>query len=268
MISMNSTIKPFDNINVRKAVVAASDRTALQLTRGGTAAGDLATHFLPAGVPGLRRGGWHARAPARTSWRNPNGDMALAKKYMLAAKKQDPSLPINANGMWTATNKLLMVARNADPGKKTGEVAQAQFAKVGFQVKFRTAPQDTLYTKFCNVPKAQIAICPNVGFFQGLQRPAVPTRPRVQRQEHPAANNSNWSQLNDPAINDAMAKPAVLPAGPERNKAWGKIDDMVTEQAPAIPYLWDKIPTVEAPDVRGVVNQYSTSWDLDFTSLK
>ena len=53
MIAMNSTIKPFDNVNVRKAVVAASDRTALQLTRGGTAAGDLATHFLPPAFPGF-----------------------------------------------------------------------------------------------------------------------------------------------------------------------------------------------------------------------
>jgi hypothetical protein len=43
---------------------------------------------------------------------------------------------------------------------------------------------------------------------------------------------------------------------------------MVTAQAPGIVYLWDKIPQVEAPNVRGVVNQYSTSWDLDFTSLK
>ena len=65
-----------------------------------------------------------------------------------------------------------------------------------------------------------------------------------------------------------MGKAALLPAGPERNKAWGEIDDMVTAQAPAIPYLWDKIPTVESSDVRGVVNQYSTSWDLNFTSLK
>ena len=43
---------------------------------------------------------------------------------------------------------------------------------------------------------------------------------------------------------------------------------MVTRQAPAIPYLWDKIPTVKAADVRGVVNEYSTSWDLSFSSLK
>ena len=34
-VAMNTTIKPFDNINVRKAVLADSDRDALRLTRGG-----------------------------------------------------------------------------------------------------------------------------------------------------------------------------------------------------------------------------------------
>ena len=81
-------------------------------------------------------------------------------------------------------------------------------------------------------------------------------------------NNSNWSELNDPAINAAMGKAAVLPVGPEREKAWGEIDKQVTAQAPAIPYLWDKIPTVASADVRGVTNPYSTCWDLNFTSLK
>ena len=56
-MSTNSTIKPFDNLDVRKAVVAASDRKALQLTRGGTAAGDLATHFLPIDFPGFEEAG-------------------------------------------------------------------------------------------------------------------------------------------------------------------------------------------------------------------
>ena len=82
-------------------------------------------------------------------------------------------------------------------------------------------------------------------------------------------NNSNWTQLNVPAINNAMAKAALLPAGAERNKAWGKIDEHGHGAGSrAVPYLWDKIPTVEASDVRGVVNQYSTSWDLSFSSLK
>jgi peptide/nickel transport system substrate-binding protein len=267
MIAMNSTIKPFDNVNVRKAVLAATDRTALQLTRGGTAAGDLANHFLPPEFPGFQDAGG-AKGTGADFLANPKGDMAVAKKYMLAAKKQDPSLPIDANGMWTGTDKLLMVASNADPGKKTGEVAQAQFEKLGIKVNFRTAPQDTLYTKFCNVPKAEVVICPNVGFFKDFNDPQSLLDPVFNGNNILAQNNSNWSQLNVPAINDAMAKAAVLPAGAARDKAWGAIDKMVTEQAPAIPYLWDKIPQVEAADVRGVVNEYSTSWDLNFTSLK
>jgi peptide/nickel transport system substrate-binding protein len=71
-----------------------------------------------------------------------------------------------------------------------------------------------------------------------------------------------------PAINQAMDKAALAPAGPERDKAWGEIDKMVTAQAPGIPFLWDKLPTVESSNVRGVVNEYATSWDLSFSSLK
>jgi peptide/nickel transport system substrate-binding protein len=266
-ISMNSTIKPFDNLNVRKAVVAASDRKALQLTRGGTSAGDLATHYLPFDFPGFEEAGG-AKGPALDFMANPSGDMALAKKYMLAAKTQDASLPIDSSGMWTDSTPLLMVASNADPGKKTAEVAEAQFEKLGFKIKFRTVPQDTLYTKFCNVPAQKIAICPNVGWFKDFNDPQAMLDAVFNGKNIIPQNNSNWTQLNVPAINDAMAKAALVPAGPARSKAWAKIDEMITAQAPGIVYLWDKIPTVESSNVRGVVNQYSTSWDLDFTSLK
>ena len=90
---------------------------------------------------------------------------------MLAAKKEDPSLPIDANGKWTGGEKILMVATNADPGKKTAEVFQAQFETLGFKLNFRVVPQDTLYTKFCDEPKSKIAVCPNVGWFKDFADP-------------------------------------------------------------------------------------------------
>jgi peptide/nickel transport system substrate-binding protein len=266
-ISMNSSVKPFDNVNVRKAVVAASDRTALQLTRGGNAAGEIATHFLPFDFPGFQDAGGE-KGTGVDFLANPHGDMALAKKYMLAAKKDDPSLPIDANGQWTGSDQLLMVASNADPGKKTGAVAQDQFSKLGFKIKFRTVPQDTLYTKFCNVPATKIAICPNVGFFKDFNDPQGLLDPVFNGKNILPQNNSNWSQINDPALNAQIAKAAKLPIGPERYKAWAEVDRMATALAPGIPFLWDKIPQVESANVRGVVNQYSTAWDLNFTSLK
>ena len=56
-IALNTTIPPFDNVNVRKAVSAAIDRDALRPTRGGAVVGDIATHFLPPGVPGFEEAG-------------------------------------------------------------------------------------------------------------------------------------------------------------------------------------------------------------------
>ena len=72
-------VKPFDNINVRKAVIAGFDRNALRLTRGGEFIGDIADALPPAGHPGLRGGrrltaAPGLRLPARTraaTWRSP-----------------------------------------------------------------------------------------------------------------------------------------------------------------------------------------------------
>ena len=65
-----------------------------------------------------------------------------------------------------------------------------------------------------------------------------------------------------------MDAAARLPQGAARDKAWGDIDKMVVEQAPAVPWFWDKQPLVNSKDVRAVVNEYNTSWDLAFSSLK
>ena len=55
-VAMNTTIKPFDNPDVRRAVIAGFDREAMRLTRGGEVIGDIPTHFIPPELPGLRGG--------------------------------------------------------------------------------------------------------------------------------------------------------------------------------------------------------------------
>jgi peptide/nickel transport system substrate-binding protein len=266
-VAINTTVKPFDNLDVRRAVVAAADRRALQLSRGGDAAGRLATHFLPLDFPGHAEAGG-AKGTGADFLANPRGDMAVARRYMLAAKREDPGLPIDSGGRWTGGEPLLMVASDADPGRKTGEVAQAQFEKLGFKIRFRTASEGALGTKFCGVPAAKVAVCPNFSFTRDYNDPQGLLDPVFNGRNIVPANNANWSQLDDPALNRAMDAAARLPAGGARNRAWGEVDRMATEQAPGIPFLWDTVPTVEAADVRGVVNGYSTGWDLSFTSLR
>jgi peptide/nickel transport system substrate-binding protein len=267
-IAFDSTIKPFDNINIRKAIIAASNRDALRLTRGGKILGDVATGWIPPGIPGFEEAGGLKQNVDLDYLANPQGDPAVSKKYMLAAKKEDPSLPISGDGKWTGGSKILTIATNADPGKKTAEVFQGQVEALGFKLNFRIVPQDTLYTKFCGVPKAKVAVCPNVGWFKDFADPQSMLDPTFNGDNILEQGNVNWPQLNVPAINQAMKDAAVVPVGAERNKAWAKINHMIAEQAPAIPWIWDKTALVNSKNVVAVANGYYTTHDLSYTSLK
>src|SRR3712207_2444014 len=56
-MSMDTKLAPFDDINVRKAVIAGFDRQAGLLARGGKLIGDIPTHYIPPGVAGFDESG-------------------------------------------------------------------------------------------------------------------------------------------------------------------------------------------------------------------
>lgn len=264
-IALNTTVKPFDNLNLRKAIIASIDRDALRLTRGGAVIGDIATGWLPPGIPGSEEAGGLEQNKDLDYLANPAGDPAVARKYMDAAQKD--GLPIK-DGKWIGTDQYLVIATNADPGKKTAESFQGQMEKLGFKLNFKIVPQDTLYTKFCGVPSAKVAICPNVGWFKDFSDPQAMLDATFNGKNILQQGNVNWPQLNVPAINDAMAKAAPIAVGPDRNKAWAAINHQIAEQAPAIPWLWDKTAIINSSNVNAVANQITTAHDLAFTSLK
>jgi peptide/nickel transport system substrate-binding protein len=264
-IAMNTTVKPFDNINLRKAIIAASNRNALRLTRGGAILGDIANGWIPPGIPGFEEAGGLKQNTDLDFLAHPEGDMTVAKKYMDLAAKD--GLPIK-NGKWTGGEKILTIATNADPGKKTAEVFQGQMEQLGFKLNFRIVPQDTLYTKFLGVPKQKVALGPNVGWFKDFADPQSMLDATFNGKNILQQGNVNWPQLDVPAINEAMKQASTVPVGPERNKAWAKINHMIAEQAPAIPWIWDKTASVGSKNVNQVVNGYYTAHDLNFTSLK
>src|SRR5690349_8505907 len=72
-VSMNTTVKPFDNINVRKAVIAGFDRDAMRLVRGGELVGDIPTHIIPPGLPGFEEAGG-LKGPGLDFMSHPAGD--------------------------------------------------------------------------------------------------------------------------------------------------------------------------------------------------
>jgi len=265
-IALNTSKEPFDNINVRKAVIAAFDREALLLTRGGREVGPIAQHYIPPGVPGFEESGGERGFAEFDFMANPKGDPNLAKEYMLRAKAE--GVPVSDDGLYTGSEKLLTVATNADPGLQTATVAQGQLRELGFELNFRKVPQDTLYTRFCNVPGSGYVICPNVGWFRDFTDPQSVLEPTFKGAAIKPQGNVNYSLLDEAGIDDAMTRASTIPAGAERNEAWADINRKIVGQATGIPYSWDDSFQLASKDVQGVTNGYTTTWDLAYSSLR
>jgi peptide/nickel transport system substrate-binding protein len=82
------------------------------------------------------------------------------------------------------------------------------------------------------------------------------------------SGNSNWPELDVPALNKEINRAKLVTDPDERAQAWAKVNLDIVAQAPAIPYMWDYQSVVCSPNVRGVQNGYSTTWDWNYTSLK
>jgi peptide/nickel transport system substrate-binding protein len=258
-IALNTTEKPFDNVNVRRAIVAGFDRTALRQAFGGPLVGEIPTHYLPPGQPGYEEAGG-AKGPGFDFMSHPSGDMALAASYM--KKAGYPS------GKYTGDETLTMVSDNATQQMNVSEVAAQQFEKLGFKVKLKGVTRDSMYTKFCQVPKAEPPICPSVGWLKDFADPEAELGPVFNGKNILQVGNSNFAQLNDKSLNDMMDKAEIVNQPTKRIAAWAAVDKKITDLAPGIPWLWDKQPVLHSKDVNGVINTNLATWDFTFSSVK
>jgi peptide/nickel transport system substrate-binding protein len=259
-IALNTQKPPFDDINVRKAVIANANRTDLRNTRGGELVGPVATHFIPPDFPGFEEAGGAAGDPALDFLSNPDGDPAVAAEYMKKAGF--------ASGKCEGDCEITMVGDDSPPGSDTAEVAASQLEELGFTVNFQKVTHDIMYTKFCSVPENAPDVCPNVGWLKDFNDGQSMLDPTFNGENVVPENNSNWPQLDVPEINAAIDKAKLIDDQAARNQAWADVDLMIAGQAPAIPWIWDNQANIASADVAGVINKFNANWDLTFTSLK
>ena len=258
-VAMNTTIKPFDDVNVRRAVIAGFDREAMRLTRGGKLIGDIPTHFIPPEVPGFEEAGG-LEGPGIDFMSNPAGDAALSAEYFKKAGF--------ASGKYEGNESLLMVGTSEGVAEKAALVAKENFEKMGFKVNLKLVTQDAMYTKFCNSPPAKVAICPNVGWLKDFSDAQTYLDPTFNGANILQTGNSNWSQLDDPELNKMMDDAKTITDPQERADTWGEIDKKLTELAPAVDWVWDKTPLIRSENVNAQASAFLGQWDLAFTSLK
>jgi peptide/nickel transport system substrate-binding protein len=261
MISMDNSRPPFNDINVRKAVIAGFNRVAARQQRGGEALGPIAQHLIPPGMAGFEESNGEKGWVDEMDWlAHPEGDRNLSAEYF---KKAGMS-----SGKYEGSEQLLIVGDNAEPDKSISQITEQQLNEMGFKTTLRLVTRDTMFTKFCNVPKSEVNVCPSVGWAQDFADPQTMLDPTFNGENIVETQNSNWPEMDVPEVNKEIddAKLVVDPA--ERAKAWAKVNHDIMAQAPSIPYMWDYQAVVASPNVRGVQSGYSTTWDWNFTSLR
>jgi len=257
-IALDTVIPPFNNANLRKAVVAQTDRNALIQTRGGPLLGKPATHIIPPGLGGFEEaGGYKSKYDFYSQDGSAQPD--VAKKYMQAAGF--PSGKYNGP-------EILMVGDDQAPASKTGEAFLEVLKQLGFKVRYRQVPHDVMYSKFCQVPKAKVNVCPNVGWGKDFFDAESMLFPTFFGKNIVPSGNVNYPQLNDPKINADMDAARALTDQAERDKAWAKIDDEITAGAYVVMWIWDNDVNIRSKNVNGVQNKFNASWDVTYTSLK
>jgi peptide/nickel transport system substrate-binding protein len=164
--------------------------------------------------------------------------------------------------------EILMIGDDQPPASKTGEAFLEVLKKLGFTVRYRQVPHDVMYSKYCQVPKAKVQVCPNVGWGKDFFDPESMLFPTFYGPNIVPSGNVNYPQLNDPKINAEMDKARQLTDPAQRNKAWGKIDDEITAGAYVVMWIWDNDVNIRSKNVNGVQSKFNASWDVTYTSLK
>jgi peptide/nickel transport system substrate-binding protein len=258
-ISLNTKVKPLDNVNVRRAISAAIDRTALRQTRGGPTLGIVATHFISPGVGGFQDAGG-VNGPGFDFASSPTANLAVATKYMKAAGYK--------TGKYTGP-PLLTYSDDESPAKETGETFQAELAKLGFKLQFHEAPHSDLSPKFCGAPKAAVAICPTLGWGTDFFSAQSMIDPLFNGKNITGSGNVNTAQVDDPKLNAQIEKAKTITDPAAADKAWGALDKQVTDQSYLIAWLWDNNIGLESSDVKGVPSKFNSGdWSLTFSALK
>ena len=222
---INADVAPFDNIECRKAVLHAADKTGYQRAYGGSVGGDIATSLIPPVIPG------HRDIDVYGVKAKPDGDVDKAKAALQACGQP--------NGF--ETNVSYRAERPKE--KATAEALQQSLSKVGIKLTLKPYPQGD-YTKlyagkpdYAKANKLGLIIYGwgadwNDGF--GFLQQIVDSR--VIRA---AGGNTNLG-IKIPEVDAKIDEALKTTDTPAREKIWGDIDQLVMDNASVLPGLWAK----------------------------
>jgi peptide/nickel transport system substrate-binding protein len=222
---LNSDVAPLNNVDCRKAVLLAADKTGYQRAYGGPTGGDIATGLMPPMIPGYKSIDlYQAKA-------QPTGDVAAAKAELVKCGQP--------NGF--ETNISYRAERPKE--KATAESLQQSLAKVGIKLTIKPYPvadYAKLYAGKPDYAKANklgiIVYGWGADWPDGFGFLSQITDSRVIRA---AGGNTNLG-VKIPAVDTLIDKALLTTDATARNAIWATVDQTVMENAAVLPGVWSK----------------------------
>ncbi len=221
-ITLSTKVKPFDNLNCRRAVEYGVDKLSAQNSLGGPLRGAIASTVLPPNVVGYTKYDLYPTP-------NNSGDAAKAKSYLKACG--------HPNGFSTTIS-----ARGDRPNEVGAAVSiQASLKKVGINVSIQKYPSGKYFSDYAGAPA--FVHSHHIGMMMMAWGSDWPTGYGYLQQitdgkAIKASGNSNLTELNDPKVNSMLDSAIQNPDTPTRIKAWGSIDKQVMTDAAIVPLVY------------------------------
>lgn len=223
-LALNVNVKPFDNVECRKAVQYAVDKQSMVDSIGGSVKGDPASTVIPPTVAGYKKFDLYPTEGSK-------GDAAKAKEHLAKCGHPDGF-------------KTTLTARSDRPDEVTAATQlQNSLKAIGITAEIKQFPADKYFTDFAGVPAWVHKN--NAGMMMMAWGADWPTGfgfldQIVNGSAIKPSGGTNLMELNDKGINDLLVKGIGTVDTTQRNATWGEVDQKVMENASVVPLFYRK----------------------------
>jgi peptide/nickel transport system substrate-binding protein len=249
--SMITAVTPMDNIDCRKAVIYATDPTAIQAARGGEfAGGDIGTSILPPNIAGSDE--------SYDPFNRKQG------KAQIDQAKQ----ALQACGKPNGFDITIAVRNNKTPEVKSAEALQAALKAVGINAKIDQydGAQDSSIAGSPSVVKQKGYGIIITGWGADYPTGTGFLQPLADSRFILKNGNFNRSEIKDPAIDKLFDQAAVETDPAKSADLYHQISHKVMEGAYILPFTVDKALNYRNPRLTNVYVQDAFG-QMDFQAL-
>ncbi|CAM4151191.1 ABC transporter substrate-binding protein [Kibdelosporangium persicum] len=216
--NINGDVAPLNNIECRKAIQYAADKTGYQRAYGGATGGEIATSLLPPVIPGSEKIDLY---PSKDN----AGDVEKAKQALAACGQP--------NGF--ETNIAYRAERTKE--KAVAESLQQSLGRVGIKLNIKSYPTADYAKLYAGKP--DFAKSNNLGLMVFGWAADWPNgfgflKEITDSRTIKPAGNTNFS-IKDPKVDAAIDKAMTEKDEAARQKAWSDVDRAAMETAYALP---------------------------------